>query len=143
MPSPSSPQRRDWTPAVIAFSPALLLPLTQNVVRSHVHHPALLVLVLASAPNLIVGFCFPFSILVRPSAWTRKMADALFGLWSVFTLSVLIAVEYLSPFGRNFFDPRDLLASVAGVALAIVLYVLVVRARLTFAAPIGTDRRSA
>jgi hypothetical protein len=135
MTSPSSPRRRDWTPAVIAFSPALLLPLTQNVVRPHVHHPALLVLVLGSAPNLIVGFCFPFSILVRPSVWTRKAADALFGLWSVFTLSMLITVEYLSPFGRNVFDPRDLLASVVGVALAIVLYLLAVRSRLTFAAP--------
>jgi hypothetical protein len=140
MTSPSRPQRRDWTPAVIAFSPALLLPLTQNIVRPHIHHPALLVLVLASAPNLIVGLCFPFSILVRPSAWTRKAADALFGLWSVFTLSMLIAVEYLSPFGRNFFDRRDLLASVAGVALAIVLYRLVVRTRLTFAAPTGIHR---
>jgi hypothetical protein len=140
MTSPGSPQRQDWTPAVIAFSPALLLPLTQNVVRPHVHHPALLVLVLASAPNLIVGFCFPFSILVRPSAWARKAADALFGLWSAFTLSMLIAVEYLSPFGRNIFDPRDLLASVAGVALALVLYLLVVRARLTFAAPTRIDQ---
>jgi hypothetical protein len=105
-----------------------------------VHHPALLVLVLASTPNLIVGLCFPFSILVRPSVWTRKTADALFGLWSLFTLSMLIAVEYLSPFGRNIFDPRDLLASVAGVALAIVLYLLVVRARLSFSGPTGIDR---
>jgi hypothetical protein len=48
---------------------------------------------------------------------------------------MLIAVEYLSPFGRNLFDPRDLLASVAGVGLAIVLYLLVVRVRLSFAAP--------
>ena len=133
------PRRRNWTPAVIAFSPALLLPLTQYVVRPHVHHPSLLVLVLASAPNLIIGLCFPFSILVRPSAWTHKVADALFGLWSLFTLSVLIAVEYLSPFGGNVFDPRDVLASFAGVALAIVLYLLVVRARLTFAAPTGID----
>jgi hypothetical protein len=139
MTSPSNPQHRDWTPALIAFSPAWLLPLTQNVVRPHVHHPALLVLVMASAPNLVVGFCFPFSILVRPSAWTRKAADALFGLWSAFTLSALVAVEYLSPFGRNFFDARDLVASGAGVALAIALYLLVVRARLSFAAPAGID----
>ena len=140
MTSRSGPRPRDWTPAVIAFSPALLLPLTQAVARPHIHHPALLVLVLGSTPNLVVGLCFPFSILVRPSAWTRRAADVLFGLWSVFTLSMLIAVEYLSPFGRNFFDPRDLLASVAGVALAIALYLLVVRARLTFAAPAGIDR---
>jgi hypothetical protein len=107
-----------------------------------VHHPALLVLVLASAPNLIVGLCFPFSILVRPSAWTRKTADALFGLWSLFTLSALVAVEYLSPFGRNFFDRRDLLASVSGVALAIALYLLVLRARLGFAAATPHDDRA-
>ena len=135
MTSPTKPQRRDWTPAVLAFSPAVLLPLTQNVVRPHVHHPALLVLVLGSAPNLIVGFCFPFSILMRPSVWARSTADALFALWCAFTLSMLIAVEYLSPFGRNIFDPRDILASVAGVMFAIALYGLVLRTRLAFAAP--------
>jgi hypothetical protein len=127
------PRHRDWSPAVIAFSPAILLPLTQEVVRPRVHHPLLLVVILASAPNLIVGFTFPYSILVRPSAWTRKTANRLFAIWCVITLSALVAVEYLSPFGRNYFDPRDLLASVIGVALAIMVYVLVVCARLSFA----------
>jgi hypothetical protein len=51
---------RAWLPVIIAFSPAVLLPLVQNVVRPRVHHPALLVQLLASTPNLIVGFCFPF-----------------------------------------------------------------------------------
>jgi hypothetical protein len=122
-----------WLPLIIAFSPAVLLPLVQNVVRPRVHHPTAFVLLLASAPNLIIGFCFPFSILVRPSAWTRRTADWLFALWCAFTLSVLVAVEYLSPFGLNYFDPHDIVASIVGVALAIVLYVAVLRTRLAFA----------
>ena len=129
-----------WTPGLIALSPALLLPLTQIVVRPRVHHPALLVLILASAPNLIVGFCVPFSSIMRPSAWTPRVADALFALWSVFTLSAEIAVEYLSPFGPNYFDPRDLAASVFGVALAGAVYLLVFRPRMTFGPPAASDR---
>ena len=126
---------RAWVPVIIAFSPGVLLPLVQNVVRPRVHHPTALVLFLASAPNLITGFCFPFSILVRPSAWTRRTADWLFAIWCAFTLSALVAVEYLSPFGLNYFDPNDIVASVAGVALAIALYVSVLRGRLVFAQP--------
>ena len=132
---PESPivKARTWVTVIIAFSPAVLLPLVQNVVRPRVHHPALLVLVLASAPNLIIGFCFPFSILVRPSVWTRRTADRLFAIWCAFTLSALVAVEYLSPFGLNYFDPHDVVASVVGVALAIALYVSPWRTRLPFA----------
>jgi hypothetical protein len=118
---------------IIAFSPAVLLPLVQNVVRPRVHEPTALVLLLGSAPNLIIGFCFPFSILVRPSAWTRPTADRLFALWCVFTLAALVAAEYLLPPGLNYFDPRDIVASVAGVVLGIGLYVGMLRTRLAFA----------
>jgi len=124
---------RAWFPVIIAFSPAVLLPLVQNVVRPRVHQPTALVLLLGSAPNLIIGFCFPFSILVRPSAWTRRTADGLFALWCVLTLSVLIAAEYLFPPGLNYFDPHDIVASIVGVALAIVVFVAGLRTRLAFA----------
>ena len=116
----------------MAFAPAFLLPLTQEVLRPAFRHAPLLGGLLDSAPNFVVGLCFPFSILVRPRTWTPRVADSLFVAWCCLTIAAEAAVEYLSPFGRNFFDVHDLVASGAGVGLALVGYTFFVRPRLRF-----------
>jgi hypothetical protein len=130
--------RKNIIPAIIAFAPAVLLPLIQDAVRPIMSHTGLLGFVLSWAPDFVVGFCFPFSILIRPRAWTLRVAANLFSIWSVFTGLVLILVECLSPFGTNVFDPADIAAGVSGVALALVVFHTVIRARLTF----GDDHRA-
>ena len=87
-------------------------------------------MLLDSAPNFVVGLCFPFSILARPGAWTPRVADAFFVAWCCFTIAAEAAVEYLSPFGPNIFDVHDLIASGAGVGIALVSYTSFVRRHL-------------
>jgi hypothetical protein len=128
-------QNRNWIPAVVAFAPALLLPLTQEILRPAFRHSPFFGPALGSAPNFIVGLCFPFSILVRPRSWTPRVADRLFVAWCCLTIAVLVAVEYFSLFGPNVFDPRDLLASAAGGVLAVAGYAFVLRGQLTFGTP--------
>ena len=125
--------RKNLIPAVIAFAPALLLPLIQDAVRPRISHAGLLGFVLSWAPDFVVGFCFPFSILIRPRAWTSRVAAKLFSVWSVFTVVALVLVELLSPFGTNVFDPADIAAGVGGVGCALVVFHTLIRARLTFA----------
>lgn len=135
--------RKNIIPAVIAFAPALLLPLIQDTVRPKMSHAGLLAFVFSWAPDFVVGFCFPFSMLIQPRAWTSREAAKLFSLWSVFTAVALVLVEFLSPFGRNVFDPADMAAGVVGVALAIMAYRTLIRARLTFGddeAALGTGQ---
>src|ERR1043165_6663077 len=117
-----SRMRKNVIPAVIAFAPALLLPLIQDAVRPRVSHAGLIGLVLSWAPDFVVGFCFPFSILIRPRVWTARAAANLFSAWSVFTVVVLILVEVLSPFGPYVLDPADMAAGVGGVAVAVLIF---------------------
>ena len=124
--------RRNLIPAVIAFAPALLLPLTQDAMRPRIPHAGLLGFMLSWAPDFVVGFCFPFSILIRPRVWTPRIATILFSVWSFFTVVALVLVELLSPFGPNVFDPVDIAAGVVGVALAVLVYHTLIRARLAF-----------
>ncbi|MFL6208176.1 MAG: hypothetical protein ACJ74W_04960 [Pyrinomonadaceae bacterium] len=124
--------RRNIIPAIIAFAPALLLPLVQDAIRPRIHHAGLLAFVLSWAPDFVVGFCFPFSILIRPRVWTARLAVKLFGLWSVLTVVLLILDETLSPFGSNVFDPADIAAGVGGVALAVLVFHTLLRDLLTF-----------
>jgi hypothetical protein len=124
--------RRNIIPAMIAFSPALLLPLVQDVIRPRIHHADLLGFVLSWAPDFVVGFCFPFSILIRPRAWTAPVAVKLFAVWSVLTVVLLILDETLSPIGPNVFDPADIVAGVGGVALAVLVFHTLIRNLLTF-----------
>src|SRR3954466_12594679 len=114
--------RRNIIPAVIAFAPALLLPLTQAVMRPRISHAGLLGFMLSWAPDFVVGFCFPFSILIRPRAWTSSTAAKLFSLWSVITVTGILLDEFLSPFGSNVFDPADIAAGIGGVALAVMVF---------------------
>src|SRR3954462_1905467 len=122
--------RRHIIPAVIAFAPALLLPLTQDAMRPRISHAGLLGFMLSWAPDFVVGFCFPFSILIRPRVWTPRVATILFSVWSLFTVVALVLVELLSPFGPNVFDPVDIAAGVGGVALAVLVYHTLIRVRL-------------
>lgn len=124
--------RRNFIPAVIAFAPALLLPLVQDAARPRISHAGLLGFVLSWAPDFVVGFCFPFSILIRPRVWTARVAATLFNIWSLFTVVALVLVELFSPFGPNVFDPVDLAAGVGGVAIAVLVYHTLIRSRLTF-----------
>ena len=125
--------KRNALPALIAFAPALLLPLVQAIVRPRVPHDDWLGLVLSSAPNFVIGLCFPFSILIRPRAWSPRAAVRLFHAWAIITIVVLISFEYQDPLGLQTFDPNDIAASVAGVALALLVFHGLVRQRLTFA----------
>jgi hypothetical protein len=124
--------RKNAIPAVIAFAPALLLPLVQDVLRPRVSHASWIGFVLSWAPDLVVGFCFPFSILVRPRVWTAEVAAQLFRICSAFTVVALLLDEFLSPLGPNVFDPFDIAAGVGGVVVAGVVFHKLVRARLTF-----------
>ena len=125
--------RKNIIPAIIAFAPALLLPLIQNVVRPRISHTGLLGFVLSWAPDFVIGFCFPFSILIRPRVWTSRAATNLFTVWSVFTVVMLVLAELLNPFGPNVFDPADIAAGVGGVGCALVVFHALLRAHLTFA----------
>ena len=133
---PIASPNRNWIPATLAFAPALLLPLTQEVLRPAFRHATLFGLLLDSAPNFVVGLCFPFSILARPRAWTPRVADILFVVWCCLTIGAEAAVEHLSPFGLNIFDVHDLIASGAGVGSAAVGYAFLVRPRLNFGTPV-------
>jgi hypothetical protein len=124
--------RKNTIPGLIGFAPALLLPLVQDVARPRVPHTSLLGFVLSSAPDLVIAFCFPFSILIRPRAWTERIAVTLFGVWAIFTLVVLVVFEFHDPFGQNTFDPADIAASFVGVALAGIVFQIILRPRLTF-----------
>src|SRR5438046_5970855 len=124
--------RRNAIPTVIAFAPALLLPLVQNVVRPSVSPAGALGSVLSWAPDFVVGFCFPFSILIKPQAWTARVAARLFVVWSILTAIALVLDETLSPFGPNVFDWADIAAGVGGVALAALVFGALVLVRLTY-----------
>lgn len=124
--------RPNAVPAALAFAPALLLPLVQSVARPRVAHAGAVGAVLAWAPDFIVGFCFPFGILVRPRAWTARTAGRLFLAWAALTAVALVAVELLAPFGPNVRDGRDVAAALGGVALALALFEAVLRRRLTY-----------
>ena len=51
--------RKNLIPAVIAFAPALLLPVIQDAVRPRISHAGLLGFVLSWAPDFVVGVLFP------------------------------------------------------------------------------------
>jgi hypothetical protein len=57
--------RKNAIPAVIAFAPLPLLPLVQDILRPRISHASWLGFVLSWAPDLVVGFCFPFDPRVR------------------------------------------------------------------------------
>jgi hypothetical protein len=132
--------RKNMIPAIIAFAPALLLPLIQEVVRPRIHHASPLGFVLSVAPDFVVGFCFPFSILIKPRAWTSRAAAKLFAVWLMFTVVALLLDEYLSPVGPNVFDPADIAAGVGGVALAVVVFHTFIRRYLTFRGEAGPEQ---
>ncbi len=121
------------TPIIISSLGALLVILVQHYLRP-MHTPfRVLCFILDSAPNFIIGFWFPFSILLRPKAFTKVIANKLFLAWCFATLLILIVFEILRPFKRaRTFDYLDILASVLGVCAALLLYHLWLKGRLFF-----------
>jgi hypothetical protein len=77
---------------------------------------------LGPAPNLIVGLCFPFIIVARP-IFTPLQAARAFTLMTLATLGVLIVMEIVHPIpGAATFDLLDIVASVVGLVLSVLLY---------------------
>jgi hypothetical protein len=99
MRAPITSPNRNWIPVTLAFAPAFLLPITQEVLRPAFRHAPLL------------GCCF--------------------------TIAAEAAVEYSSPFGPNTFDVHDLIATGAGVGMALVSYTPFVRRQLGSRPPIS------
>jgi len=95
-------------------------------------HGSLLGFLLASAPDFVIAFCFPFSIFIRPRAWTAHVSPRLFHCGCVLTLLLLVGLELRNPFGPQIFDRRDIGASILGVCLAPALFHAALRQRLVF-----------
>jgi hypothetical protein len=122
-------------PLVIFIIGTLLLILVQQVLRPILHPSQPVAILLGSAPNLIVGLCFPFGILIRPGAFTKSVYKRLFPLWCAGTLLALIGFEVVRPFkGAKTFDYWDIAASIAGVLLAVLLYYFWLQNKLVFGA---------
>jgi uncharacterized membrane protein YeaQ/YmgE (transglycosylase-associated protein family) len=120
-------------PLLISLSGAFLVFFIQQFLRVHLHPSGLPALFLGSAPNLIVGLWFPFSILIRPRAFTKSQAGRFFGLWCAGTFLLLVGFEIVRPFrGAQTFDYFDILASAMGVAIAFFIYRLWLENRLIF-----------
>jgi hypothetical protein len=126
---------RNALPSILAFVPVILLPLAQSLLRPRLSHAGLTGLILGSASDFVIGFCFPFSILIRPRLFEERTASRLFHLWCALTLIVLVVFEFRDPFGPSTFDPHDLAASIAGVALALAVFHFGLRRRLIYASP--------
>jgi hypothetical protein len=120
-------------PLLISLAGASLVLFIQQFLRAHLHPSGLPALFLGSAPNLIVGLWFPFSIVIRPRAFTRSQAGRFFRLWCAGTLILLVGFEIVRPFGgAQTFDYSDILASVMGVAIAFLIYHVCLANRLMF-----------
>ena len=118
-------------PLIICVSGALLVAFVQQFLRAHLHVSGVAAVLMGSAPNLLIGCWFPFSILLRPSAFAKSTYDRLFPLWCLGTLLLLCGFEVFRPFrGAQTFDYYDILASFAGVTLAALFYYLRLRGAL-------------
>jgi hypothetical protein len=122
-------------PLLISISGAVLVVLVQHLLRLYLHPSGLLAIFLGSAPNLLIGFWFPFSILLRPRVFTKAAYGWLFPLWCLGTLLVLCWFEVAMPFkGAQTFDYFDILASFVGVMLATLFYYRWLQSKLVFGA---------
>jgi len=126
--------RKNLVPGVLAFAPALFLPLVQDLIRPRISHTERAGIRAELGADFIVGFCFPFSILIRPRAWSEQTAIKLFNLWAAFTVIAIFVDEFMSPFGPNVFDPADLAAGVGGTAIAVLIFHSLLRRQLMFGA---------
>ncbi|MET0753729.1 MAG: hypothetical protein ABWZ66_10170 [Pyrinomonadaceae bacterium] len=117
-------------PLLISLSSGLLVLFVQQFARPYfaVHS-----IWLDSAPNFIVGLCFPFCILIRPKLLTRTEARKYFTLCCIATLLLLIAFEIERPFrGAETFDWLDILASFTGITAAFLFYRVRLEKKLIF-----------
>ena len=120
-------------PLLISLSGAFLVFFVQQFLRVHLHLSGPAAVFFGSAPNLIVGIWFPFSILIRPRAFAKRQAERFFRLWCAGTFLLLVGFEILRPFkGAQTFDYFDILASGAGVVVAFLIYHLYLGQRLVF-----------
>ncbi|MGC2237072.1 MAG: hypothetical protein WA584_12975 [Pyrinomonadaceae bacterium] len=117
-------------PLLISFSSGLIVLFIQQFARPRLGVHSVF---LDSAPNLIIGFCFPFCVLIRPKLLTLTEARKYFALSCIATLLLLIGFEIIRPFeGAETFDYLDILASFAGVALSFLFYRFRLEKKLIF-----------
>ena len=128
---------RNSLPAILAFAPAILLPVALDLLRPRLPHTDAVGIVLGSAPDFIIGFCFPFSVIMRPSLFRARTASRLFHGWCGLTLALIVAMELYDPFGIDPFDPMGIVAGVLGVSAALMTFRGWLRRRLTYADPLG------
>jgi len=127
-------KRVNWIALAIALAAGPLVFIVQEWLRPMLPPGSVAWWLLGSAPNLIVALCFPFIIVVRPIFSPLRAARA-FTFMTLATLGVLVVMELVRPIsGADTFDPLDLVASIAGLALGALLYRRVAP-RLRYAPP--------
>ena len=115
-------KRINWIALWIALATAPLVLAIQLMLRPVTPAASSAWLLLGPLPSLVIGICFPYSIVVRPPRTATAAARA-FTLMALATLGIQIAVEVtgLIP-GADTFDILDIVASVAGMFLGALLY---------------------
>lgn len=124
---------RNAIPSILALAPAILLPLAQDLLRPRLSRSGCVGTILGSASDFIVGFCVPFAAVMRPRLFRERTARRAFLVCCGLTLAILVLFEFWDPFGRNIRDPNDIVASVLGVGLALVVFHFGLRHRLDYA----------
>ena len=120
----------NFLPLLISFSGGLIVLFVQQAARPRLGFHSIF---LDSAPNFIVGLCFPFCVLIRPKLLTLTEARKYFTLCCVATLLLLIAFEIERPFrGAETFDWFDILASFTGITGAFLFYRFWLERKLIF-----------
>ena len=115
-------RRVNWIAVAIALAAGPLVLIVQHWLRPAVPPDNVAWWVLGSAPNLIIALCVPFIIVARP-IFTPVRAARAFTFMTLATLGVLVVMEIIRPIrAAGTFDPLDLAASVAGMALGALLY---------------------
>lgn len=108
-------------PLAVGFTAGGLVWLIQNVLRPAAFgHPTVLWL-LGPAPNVVVGFWYPFLGLAYPfESLTHTRRAVTFA--ALLTVGILVAFEFWRPFpGARTYDPLDIVGSVVGALAGAII----------------------